>query len=263
MFKTAIIQFAPVLGDIQINTDKIKGFLGDLGDVDLVVLPELASTGYNFTDIEMAASLSEKPASSNYVEMLAAMARTNNQYIVSGFSEKADDGLYNSSLLIGPQGLEGIYRKMHLFMNERNFFRPGEGGLKVYDTGFCLMGMQICFDYLFPEPWRILAQHKAEVIIHPSNLLTQNAMKVLPGIALMNKVFIITANRIGTEGDLTFNGSSMILTPNGDLHARATSDKTEVLTAEIDPGIAQNKMITSMNHVFNDRRPEQYGGDSC
>jgi len=260
MLKIALIQFAPILGDIEQNTIFIQDQLSRLQDHDLVVLPELASTGYNFTDQEMAESLSEKPSKSRYLEMLVSMARHNNQFIVSGFNEKADEGIYNSSLLIGPGGYIGTYRKMHLFMREKNYFIPGDGVLKVFDTGFCRLGMQICFDYLFPEPWRILAEQKAELIIHPSNLLTQNAMKALPGIALMNKVFVVTSNRIGTEDNLTFNGNSMIINPSGDTILKASQDKTEVVHCEIDPFMAHDKMITSMNHVFNDRRPEQYSG---
>lgn len=256
-----MIQFAPVLGDAEKNTAFVEDQLEKLGDHDLIVLPELASTGYNFKDAAMAASLARKPSSSPYVEMLTAAARAGNQYIVSGFNEDAGDEIYNSSLLIGPNGLMGVYRKMHLFMNEKKYFSPGEGGLKVFDTGFCRLGMQICFDYLFPEPWRILAEKQAEVIIHPSNLITNNAMKAIPGIALMNRVFIATANRTGTEGELTFNGSSMLFNPSGDLIMKASADKAEVLSCEIDPVLAHNKMITSMNHVFDDRRPEQYSGD--
>ena len=258
MFKTAIIQFAPVLGDIKLNTEFIRGKIEKLSSSDLVILPELASTGYNFSDADMANGLAEDPLKSNYVDMLTAFANSNNQYIITGFNEKSVDCIYNSSLLIGPKGLVGVYRKMHLFMNEKNFFRPGDSGLDVFDTGFCRLGMQICFDYLFPEPWRILAEKRAEVIVHPSNLLTQNAMKALPGIALMNKIFIITSNRIGTEGELTFNGSTMILDPGGDVLIKASIDKTEVVQYEIDPLLAHDKMITSMNHVFDDRRPEQY-----
>ena len=258
MFKTAIIQFAPELGNISKNTEFIKVQIEKLSSSDLVILPELASTGYNFRDADMANGLAEDPLKSNYVDMLAAFANSNDQYIITGFNEKSEDCIYNSSLLIGPKGLMGVYRKMHLFMNEKNIFRPGDSGLDVYDIGFCRLGMQICFDYLFPEPWRILSEKKAEVIVHPSNLLTQNAMKVLPGIALMNKIFIITSNRIGTEGDLTFNGSTMILDPNGDVLVKASTDKTEVVQYEIDPFLAHNKMITPMNHVFDDRRPEQY-----
>ena len=257
-FTAAAIQFAPVLGDVKSNLEYVEAALARLGHTDLVVLPELASTGYNFPDAEAANSFAEFPAKSAYVEMLSAMARKNNQYIVSGFNEKAGDGIYNSSLLVGPGGLAGVYRKLHLFMREKLYFKPGNNGLKVYDTGFCRLGMQICFDYLFPEPWRILAQQGAELIVHPSNLLTQNAIKVLPGIALMNRVFILTANRIGTEGDLTFNGNSGMLGPGGDTVVKLAGDEPGVLHVRVDPTLARDKMITEMNHVFDDRRPEQY-----
>lgn len=263
MLKAAIIQFAPFLGDVEKNSALIAELLEQTHDADLVVLPELAFTGYNFTSVEMAHKLAEVPEESSIVAMLHEVASKNAQYIISGFNEMAGEILYNSSLLVGPEGLMGCYRKMHLFMNEKDIFQPGDSQLEVFDIGFCKLGMQICFDYLFPEPWRVLAQEGAEVIIHPSNLLTQNAMKAMPGIALMNKVFTITANRIGTEGELTFNGNSMILSPSGDVLAKASSDNIEILRLEINPSLAHNKMITSRNHVFDDRRPEQYRGDSC
>lgn len=263
MFKLAIIQIAPILGDIVKNTHRINAFLEKTTGAQLVILPELVSTGYNFTDSEMAFRLAEEPSKSKFVEMLVKHASANNQYIMSGINEKSGDKIYNSAILIGPEGVIGIYRKMHLFMHEKDFFTPGEGGLFVYDIGFCKLGMQICFDYLFPEPWRILAQKGAEVICHPSNLLTQNATKALPGIALMNKVYIVTANRIGTEGELTFNGSSMFIGPSGDILEKAASDQEEIIFMDIDVTKAHDKMITSMNHVFDDRRPEQYSPDNC
>lgn len=263
MLKVAIIQFAPFLGNVEKNTALISDLLEESRDADLVVLPELAFTGYNFPDKETAWRLAEVPEESAIVHILQDIAKKNDQFIVSGFNEKAGDVLYNSSLLIGPEAFMGTYRKMHLFMKEKEIFEPGDGRLEVFDIGFCKIGMQICFDYLFPEPWRILAEKGAEVIIHPSNLLTQNAMKAMPGIALMNKVFTVTANRIGIEDDLTFNGSSMILNPSGDVLVRASVEKTEIIRVEINPSLAHNKMITSMNHVFEDRRPEQYKGDNC
>jgi predicted amidohydrolase len=258
MIKVAIIQFNPFLEDPDRNMLAIRDRLMHTTNADLVVLPELANTGYNFSGRDIAMALSEDPEESELVQMLHNIATTNNQYIVTGFNERSGDLLYNSSLLIGHEGILGIYRKMHLFMNEKDIFEPGDGKLEVFDLGFCKIGMQICFDYLFPEPWRILAQNGAELIVHPSNLLTQNAAKAMPGIALMNRVFTITANRIGTEGELTFNGSSMIINPAGDLLANASTDEEEILTLDINPVEAHNKMITSMNHVFNDRRPEHY-----
>ncbi len=257
-FDVAIIQFAPQLGEVGRNLKYVESKLEGLSGIELVVLPELASTGYNFTDSAMARSLAENPFKSRYIDMLAAMASRNNQFIISGFNELSDEGIYNSSVLTGPSGPVGIYRKMHLFMREKLYFRPGDGKLEVYDTGFCRLGMQICFDYLFPEPWRVLAERNAEVIVHPSNLLTRNAAKALPGIALMNRVFIITANRIGTEGDLTFNGSSTVLDVRGEVMAKGPADEADIIFARIEPEQAHDKMITPMNHVFNDRRPEHY-----
>jgi len=261
--KVSIIQFAPALGEVEQNKALISELLSEAKDADLAVLPELAFTGYNFSGPEMANELSEVPNESSIVKMLHGIAKENKQHIITGFNERAGDVLYNSTLLIGPEGLKGTYRKMHLFMKEKNIFQPGNSKLEVFDIGCCKLGMQICFDYLFPEPWGILAQRGAELIIHPSNLLTQNATKVLPGIALMNKIFTVTANRIGTEDDLTFNGNSMVIDPAGDIRIHASADNTEIISLEIDPTLAHNKMITSMNHVFNDRRPEQYSSDNC
>jgi len=256
--KVSVIQFAPILGELQKNRDLITEFLDETKDADLAVLPELAFTGYNFSGEEMARALAEVPQESDSVELLHGIAKENSQHIICGFNEREGDVLYNSTVLVGPDGVKGIYRKMHLFMNEKNIFRPGNSKLEVFDIGCCKIGMQICFDYLFPEPWRILAQRGAELIVHPSNLLTQNATKSLPGIALRNKIFTVTANRIGSEGDLTFNGNSMIIDPAGDIILSVSGDHREIISMEIDPTLAHNKMITSMNHVFDDRRPEQY-----
>lgn len=258
MFNIAFIQFEPVFEDLGANISKLGALLDASAHADLVVMPELASTGYNFRSRESAFGLAEHPAQSAFLDMLSRKAAANKQYIVSGFSEKAPEGLYNSSALIGPQGLEGVYRKMHLFMNEKDIFLPGDKAPEVYDTGFCRLGMQICFDYLFPEPWRMLAERGADMIVHPSNLLTMNATKALPGIALMNKVYIATSNRIGTEGDLTFNGGSMLLDPSGNILHQCSSDEEELLSLQVDPAPARDKMITARNHVFDDRRPEQY-----
>ncbi|MDT8392431.1 MAG: nitrilase-related carbon-nitrogen hydrolase [Bacteroidales bacterium] len=263
MLKIALIQFEPLLGNIAANIITVRELIGRLSGAQLVVLPELASTGYHFNNPEHAISLAEDPGNSEYVAMLTDLASKNNQFIVSGFNEKSKSGIYNSSLLIGPEGLMGIYRKMHLFMHEKEYFLPGDGELAVYDTGHCRLGMQICFDYLFPEPWRILSQKGAELIVHPSNLLTQNANKVLPGLALINHVYIATTNRIGIERDLEFNGGSMILDPKGEILVKASASAEELIEYEIDISLAHNKMITSMNHVFEDRRPEQYKQDIC
>ena len=103
MFTAAAIQFNPLLGEIEANTRLIRGYLSEVKDVNLVILPELASTGYDFADKQMAEALAQDPDDSNYVRMLKEVAAKNGQYIVSGFNEKRGEYLFNSALLIGPE----------------------------------------------------------------------------------------------------------------------------------------------------------------
>ncbi len=143
-------------------------------------------------------------------------------------------------------------------MNEKDIFEEGKGGLDIYKINGYRIGMQICFDYLFSDAWRVLAQKGADIIAHPSNLVTYNAFKVVPALAIMNKVFIASTNRIGTERDLTFAGRSFLCNPSGEIISEANPQNEEILFSEIDPKDARNKMITERNHVFEDRRPERY-----
>jgi predicted amidohydrolase len=162
-------------------------------------------------------------------------------------------------VLVGPQGYVGRYRKLHLFMNEKDFFQPGNAGLPVFDIGLCKVGMLVCFDWLFPEVWRILALKGADVICHPSNLvLPRLAQQAVPIHALVNRVYVVTANRIGSEGKLTFTGMSTIADPRGEVLSQASSADQELCVVEVDPELAKGKAITPRNNVLADRRPEEY-----
>jgi len=261
--KAGFIQFAPLLGDPGKTLDKVVQLMTNVQDADLVVLPELANSGYNFTSSKQAFDLSEPLDKSAFVDYLVSFAKSFNLHIVTGFNEREGSDLFNSSLLISPSGIMGKYRKIHLFMNEKSFFKPGNLGLPVYDVGYGKLGMQICFDYIFPETWRILGLKGADIVCHPSNLVTPYAHKVLPAHALMNRFFIITANRIGTERDITFSGRSIVADPEGDIVVEAPKNSEAVTMIEIDLDKARNKMITAKNHVFKDRFPEHYKDLGC
>lgn len=256
--KSAYIQFQPTLYNIQENIQKIDVLIDQAQSADLIVLPELASTGYNFKDYNSAKNCAEEIQKSQFVEFLIAKAKQHNSYLVAGINELLNDELYNSSVLVGPNGFIGKYQKIHLYFNEKDLFKTGNAGLNVYDIGCAKIGMLICYDYLFPEIWRILALKGAEIICHPSNLLTTNAQKTIPAQAFMNKYFIITANRIGTEGDFVFNGNSFITDPNADIIDRASETEEEFRIVDFDPKISHNKMINSRNHVLQDRQPHLY-----
>lgn len=257
--KIAIIQFAPVLGDKDQTINKLKLLLRDCSKANVVLLPELANSGYNFTNREMAINSSEPVnEKSIFLSQLIRICRQNQQFIVTGFNEREGDILFNSAILIGPEGIMGKYRKLHLFMNEKDYFEPGNLGLPVFDIGIAKIGMLICFDWMFPEAWRILAMNGVQIICHPSNLVLPYAQKAVTTHAITNRVFVATANRIGTEGTLTFTGQSVIVSPTSDYLAMAGNDKEEIIWSEIDPTLANNKNITPRNHVFDDRRNDVY-----
>jgi predicted amidohydrolase len=257
--KVSIIQFQPALCDPAESFGRLAPLLDQAVGSDLIVLPELSNSGYNFRDADQAFSCSETiDGSGPFQKFLISSSGKLGAFIVSGINEREGDYLYNSAILVNASGIIGKYRKMHLFMNEKDVFQKGNTGLPVFDIGKMKIGIMICFDYLFPEPWRIMAQKGADIICHPSNLLTENPHKCLPGIGLMNRIYIATANRIGVEGTLHFNGKSFFTEPSGGVPETASPDQPAVISMVIDTDISSNKMITPRNHVFDDRRPDLY-----
>jgi predicted amidohydrolase len=123
--------------------------------------------------------------------------------------------------------------------------------------------MMICFDWLFPEAARTLALQGAEVICHPSNLVLPYCPQAMITRSLENRVFTITANRVGTEErvpgkPLKFIGTSQVTSPDGDVLCRAGSKREEAVAVEIDPARARKKLITPMNDIFRDRRKDLF-----
>jgi predicted amidohydrolase len=255
----SVIQFQPALADPEENVRRLKHLFDRVQESNLVVLPELSNSGYNFKGYQEAFQYAEVIGKEGiFQDFLIAQAKDKNLFIVSGINEREDDKLFNTAILISSEGVIGKYRKAHLFMNEKDIFQKGNTGFPVFDLGGFKIGMMICFDYLFPEPWRMMAQKGADLICHPSNLLTMNAHRCVPGLSLMNRIYIATSNRIGTEGDITFSGLSVFTDPSGNIIQMASSDQAEIITIEIDTELSRNKMITARNHVFNDRLPEVY-----
>lgn len=256
--KVAQIQFSPKLGDCKYNLDTISNYLNDIVDVDLIVLPELINSGYKMDGYDHAMEVANQSDCSSYVEFLREHSNNKNINIVSGYLEKQGDILYNSSVFVSPDGFIGNYRKMHLFMDEKKIFRPGDVGLPVFTIGEYRMGMLICFDYLFPEIWRIMALNGVDLVVHPSNLITQNAYIVVPAQALMNGYYIITSNRTGTEDDITFCGKSFIVDPRGNVISEMGETEEAVSFTRFEPANSRDKMITTGNHMLDDRRPAFY-----
>jgi predicted amidohydrolase len=231
-------------------------------EADLVVLPELAFTGYLFEDRSELVPLAEDPAHSRTVDSLVRLCRDRNLFLVTGFAERSGDKVFNSALLIGPDGLVSTYRKLHLFDTEKEYFDPGDMPLEPIGVRGAMIGMMVCFDWAFPEAARVLALKGADVLCHPSNLVLQHCQQAMITRCLENGVFAVTANRIGSvtrpRGSLRFTGQSQVVTPKGEILRRAKADTEEVFVTEIDVSIAGNKSMTERNDLFRDRRPEFY-----
>jgi predicted amidohydrolase len=141
--KISFMQFAPVLGDVQATVARIERLSPHCAGADLLVLPELCNSGYNFTSAEQAWESAEEVGDGLFLRYLASLCRRHGFHIVSGLNERDGDHLYNSAVLIGPGGYVGRYRKLHLFLNEKDYFQPGDGGLPVFDIGPCTVGLLV------------------------------------------------------------------------------------------------------------------------
>lgn len=259
--RIGLLQFAPQPGDVRANLDHIAHTLSGVR-ADLIVLPELCTTGYLFPSRSELARLSEPVPAGPTCAAMAALSRDTNITIVWGMAESAGQHIFNSAAMVTPQGEFHVYHKAHLFVDEKDLFDPGDSPFPVFDLGPVKVGMLVCFDHFFPEAARSLALHGAQVICHPSNLVLEYAQTNSITRAVENRVFWILANRTGSEtlGEktLVFNGRSQIVAPDGGLLGRAGPDSEELVVADIDPADALDKKVTPRNDLFLDRRTDLY-----
>ncbi len=261
MFQVGYMQFNPVFGQIKSNLNQVVNALKNVR-ADVIVLPELAFTGYYFKNRAELNRLAENPENSATIDSLQNLCRDRNFHLITGFAEKAADKIFNSALLIYPDKTIRTYRKLHLFNTEKDCFDPGDTPLEVYSVNGIKIGMMICFDWVFPEVARILTLQGADLLCHPANLVLTHCQQAMLTRSLENAVFTVTANRFGLEkrphGELTFTGQSQITAPKGRLLHRAPAATTQAHFETIDISDAQNKKITAQNHLLGDRRPEFY-----
>lgn len=266
MFKLGYFQFAPAFGDVAGNLKQVTAALSSSDAkrirADLIVLPELAFTGYYFEDKQELLSLAEDPTDSETVRSLTELCRQQDFYIITGFAERSGDKVYNSALLIGPKGLVSTYRKLHLFKAEKEYFEPGDIPLGITEVRGANIGMMVCFDWQFPEVARVLALKGADIICHPSNLVLAYCQQTMLSRSLENAVYSVTTNRFGSDirprGQLDFTGQSQVVGPKGEIIHRGPVAADELFITEIDFTKSRDKLITENNDRIKDRRPEFY-----
>lgn len=260
--KVGFVQFQPLRYNVQANIDKVCSLLRGV-QADILILPELANSGYLYASSEEITPYCEpSDATGAFLSAMKYLAAQVNGLIICGFAELSVDGLYNSAAAIDELGILHIYRKTHLFMAEKDLFQAGDTGFDAFYYRDVCIGIMICFDWAFPEAARSLALRGAHLIAHPSDLVLPHGQQAMLTRSLENGVFSVTANRYGEETlgerSLNFSGGSQIVDPKGNYLSRAPLKGDCVEICSIDPTMADQKWLTSRNHIFTDRRPEMY-----
>jgi predicted amidohydrolase len=226
--KIGYIQNSPLFGAKEKNFEGVRSLLDGVS-ADLLVLPELFATGYTFTSKEEVIGLAETAAGKT-AGLLKELSLATGAIMVGGFIEISNSNVYNSSLIVSDGEVLDTYRKIHLFYKEKFWFSPGDKPLKVYCVNDMKIGVMICFDWIFPEVCRTLALKGAQVIAHPSNLVMPYCQKAMVTRCIENRVFAVTANRIGNEkrgnDEFNFTGASQIISTDGKSLSYAT-EKTQ------------------------------------
>jgi predicted amidohydrolase len=255
-------QFAPARGRPEANRKRLEEALRSTR-LDLLVCPELATTGYLYFDRAELLPLAEAVPGGPTCAVLTDACRETGRAIVLGLAERDGDRLYNSAVLLTPDGGAVCYRKAHLFDTETLVFDRSGVTPRHGRVAGARVGLLVCFDWRFPEMARTLALEGADLIAHPANLVHPYCQDAMITRSLENRVFTITASRTGEEAlgatTLRFTGRSQIVSPRGERLAQADAAEECVRTAEIDVMLARDKRVTERNDLFGDRRPDVYG----
>ncbi len=262
--RVGFVQIRPKLGDVEFNVRHAIKMLRRAykKEAELIVLPELFNTGYLYTEKKEIIKVAEEVPEGFTSRELMKASDEYSMCIVAGIAEKSGENVYNSAIIVNNGEFLGVYRKMHLFYLEKKIFKAGDLGFKVFDIGKAKIGVLICFDWIFPEATRVLALKGAEIICHSANLVLPYAQTAMLVRSIENRIYIITANRVGEEkkGDLhfRFTGLSQVTSPDMKVLVRASRTREEVRVVEIDLKMARDKKITELNDIFKDRRVNFY-----
>ncbi len=226
---------------------------------DIIAFPELAYNGYHLesADMQKTAETMDGPM----VQSLRKVAEEKGIYIIAGYAEAVDipGRMYNSAIFINDKGeVIGNMRKVNAWGVEKLKFREGHE-FPVIDTPLGKIGMMICYDVEYPEPARILALKGAELIFVCSVWSIPAARRWeldVPGNALFNVLFFAGANTVGDNSC----GDSMVAGPNGEILARASKDKEEILYCDVD----LNEVIEERSRLpyLNDFKEDTFSMDA-
>lgn len=270
MTRVAVQQLAPQLLDLEANRALTRDAIAEAvgAGAEVVVLPELISSGYVFESAEEAASVAIGRDHPIIAEWTAASAAAG-IVLAAGFAERGEDGkTYNSAALIDAGTLRAVYRKLHLWDREKLVFAPGSQLPPVIDTHVGRVSVVICYDLEFPELTRTVALAGTQLMLVPTNWplmdRPEGERPAEAGIAMatarMNRMAVACADRTGVERGVPWTGGSTIVDAEG--WARAETREPGLIWADLDLEVALDKRFTDLADALGDRRPELYGAVS-
>ena len=232
-----------------------------------IVFPEATLSGYVFNSLEEALPVAETipgPAT----ESIMKLCRQLNVHVIIGLIEEDRGKYYNAAAFVGPHGLIGKYRKLHLpYLGIDRFLNHGDLPLEVHDTDVGRIGIGICYDMRFPEHSRVLSLLGADVVVVITNW--PEGVEFAPEHTLVtrayeNNVFHVAVNRVGEERGVKFFGRSKIVDCVGGTMAEGKPYEEDILCAEINPALAREKHRVVIpgkfeSDIIRDRRPAFYG----
>jgi predicted amidohydrolase len=268
MMRIAAVQMDVAIGKPEANLATMLGKLQEAAanGAKLICFPECALTGYCFDSVAEAMPFAQTlpgPATARFAQVCGDL----DVFVIFGLLEKEGDRLFNATALVGPKGLIGTYRKVHLpYLGIDMRTTYGDRPFAVFEADGVKIGMLICYDAAFPEASRALALLGADLIVLPTNWPPGAecvADFTINSRAMENAVYFLAVNRVGLERGFQFIGRSRICEPSGCTLASTSSTSPMILFADIDPAQARNKRVTRVpgKHAIDrlsDRRPEMY-----
>ena len=269
LVKVAVCQLDLRFGEAEANRGSAASAVAEAAarGAKVIVLPELTPSGYVFAspaEARALAELADGPTAAQWAELAAR----HDLVIAGGFAEIGADGaIYNSALLIDRGEIAAVYRKVHLWDAEGDFFVPGSQPPPVVSTGHGRIAVMICYDAEFPEWVRLPALAGAELLVVPTNWPAEpvpDGERPLVAVniqaaAYANRMFVAAACRTGAERGVSWTGASLIAGPDGyPLAGPAGAGSAELLLADCDLRLARSKASGPRNDAHADRRPELY-----
>jgi predicted amidohydrolase len=268
MTVVAACQLAPTLGDLPANRERTATAVEEAASLgaELVVLPELASSGYAFEHTAEARQSAEDLDG----ETLAVWTRLAAEHaivLVAGFCERAGDDVFNSAAVIDPTGLRAVYRKVHLWERERLVFAAGGAAPPLVETSVGRISTMVCYDLEFPEWVRIPALAGAQLLVAPVNWPASLAPKGerpaevvrVQADAGLNRMPVVACDRVGDERGVSWVGGTVLTDADGWVVAGGwSSDAEAILVADLDLAASTDKRVGDLSDIHADRRPDLY-----